>query len=123
MLLQGQSDRTTTRSGKDSDVVNLLFVGSQEQVEDAFTAAGWRTADANSKNAFFKEFGAFLTFSIYPNMPVSRQLLSGQLQDMAWQKSFISYANRKHLRLWSHPKPVQGKQAWLSARTREHGVA
>jgi len=123
MLLQGQSDRTTTRSGKDSDVVNLLFVGSQEQVEDAFTAAGWRTADANSKNAFFKEFGAFLTFSNYPNMPVSRQLLSGQLQDMAWQKSFNSYGKREHLRLWSQSKTVQGEQAWLSAYTREAGAA
>jgi LssY C-terminus len=51
MLLQGQSDRTTTPSGKDADVVNLLFVGSQDQVDDAFTAAGWRSADANSKMA------------------------------------------------------------------------
>src|SRR5256884_656942 len=82
MLLQGQSDRTTTRSGKDSDVVNLLFVGSQEQVEDAFTAAGWRTADANSKNAFFKEFGAFLTFSNYPNMPVRDLALTGCVESV-----------------------------------------
>jgi hypothetical protein len=122
-LLQGQSDRTTTRSGKDSDVVNLLFVGSQDQVEDAFTAAGWRTADANSKNAFFKQFGAFLTLSNYPNLPVSRQLLSGQLQDMAWQKSFNSYGKREHLRLWSQSKKIQGEQAWLSAYTRETGAA
>jgi LssY C-terminus len=56
MLLQGQSGRTTTQSGKDADVVNLPFIGSQNQVNDAFTAADWRTADPNSKNAFFKEF-------------------------------------------------------------------
>jgi len=123
MLLQGKSDRTTTRSGKDADVINLLFVGSQDQVEDAFTAAGWRTADANSKDAFFKEFWAFLTSSNYPNLPVSRQLLSGQLQDMAWQKSFNSYGKREHLRLWSQSKTVQGGQAWLSAYTRETGAA
>jgi len=113
----------TTRGGKDSDVVNLLFVGSRDQVEDAFTAAGWRTADANSKNAFFKQFGAFLTFSNYPNMPVSRQLLSGQLQDMTWQKSFNSYGKREHLRLWSQSKTIQGEQAWLSAYTRETSAA
>lgn len=123
MLLQGKSDRTTTRSGKDADVINLLFVGSQDQIEDAFTAAGWCTADANSKNAFFKEFWAFLTSSNYPNMPVSRQLFSGQLQDMAWQKSFNSYGKREHLRLWSQSKMVQGEQAWLSAYTRETGAA
>ena len=122
MLLQGQSDRTTTLSGKDADVVNLLFVGSRDQVEEAFTAAGWRTADANSKNAFFKQLGAFLTFSNYPNMLVSRQLLSGQQQDMAWQKSFNSYGKRAHLRLWSQSKTIQGEQAWLSAYTRETGA-
>jgi hypothetical protein len=122
MLLQGQSDRTTTTSGKDADVVNLLFVGSRDQVEEAFTAAGWRTADANSKSAFFKQFGAFLTFSNYPNMPVSRQLLSDQVQDMAWQKSFNSYDKRAHLRLWSQSKTLQGEQAWLSAYTRETGA-
>jgi len=123
MLLQGKSDRTTTRSGKDADVINLLFVGSQDQVKDAFSAAGWRTADANSKDAFFKEFWAFLTSSNYPNLPVSRQLLSGQLQDMAWQQSFNSYGKREHLRLWSQSKTVQGGQAWLSAYTRETGAA
>jgi hypothetical protein len=123
MLLQDQSDRTTTRGGKDADVVNLLFVGSRDQVEDAFTAAGWCTADANSKDSFFKQFGAFLTSSNYSNMPVSRQLLSGQLQDMAWQKSFNSYGKREHLRLWSQSKTIQGEQAWLSAYTRETGAA
>ncbi len=123
MLLQGQSARTTIRNGKDADVVNLLFVGSEDEVDDAFTAAGWRTADANSQNAFFKEFAAFLTLSNYPNMPVSRQLLSGQPQDMAWQKSFNSYAKREHLRLWSQSKTIQGEHAWLSAYTRETGAA
>ena len=118
-LVQSQSDRTTTRSGKDSDVVNLLFVGSRDQIEDAFTAAGYRIADANSKISFFKQFGAFLTFSNYSNMPVSRQLLSSQLQDMSWQKSFNSYGKREHLRLWSQSKTIQGEQAWLGAYTRE----
>lgn len=56
-------------------------------------------------------------------MPVSRQLLDGQLQDMAWQKSFNSYGKREHLRLWSQPKTVHGEQAWLSAYTRETGAA
>jgi LssY-like putative type I secretion system component LssY len=56
-------------------------------------------------------------------MPVSRQLLSGQPQDMAWQKSFNSYDKREHLRLWSQSKTIQGEQAWLSAYTRETGAA
>lgn len=123
MLLAHSSNRTMTSFGKEADVVNLLFVGSQEQVRQAFTASGWMPGDHNSTHAFFKQFAAFLTFSNYSTMPVSRQWLNGDLQDMTWQKSFNSYGKREHVRLWSESLAVQGQQAWLSSYTREHSAA
>ncbi len=123
MLLQHSSDRTTTRKGKNADLVNVLFVGSREQIEEAFTAAGWVGADTNSKRAVLKQFGAFLTLSNYPNMPISRQLLNGQLQDSTWQKSFDAYGKREHLRIWSQERTVQDQPAWLGAYTRETSAA
>jgi hypothetical protein len=122
-VVQNIPERTTTRSGKDADVVNLLFVGSQEQIRDAFAAAGWLPADHNTPRAFFRQFAAFLTFSNYPMMPITHQLLNGQPQDMTWQKSFNSYGKREHLRLWSQPTTVLGQPAWLSAYTREISAA
>jgi hypothetical protein len=123
MLMQHSSDRTTTRGGKDADVVNILFVGTGEQIEQAFTAAGWLPADPNSKRAVLKQFGAFLTLSSYSNMPTSRQLLNGQLQDSTWQKSFNAYGKREHVRLWGQTRTVQDQQAWLGAYTRETSAA
>ncbi len=123
LLLQHSSDRTSTRGGKDADLVNVLFVGSGEQIERAFTVAGWLGADANSKKAFFKQLGAYLTLSNYPNMPISRQLLNGQSQDSTWQKSFNAYGKREHLRLWGQTRTVQNQQAWLGAYTRETSAA
>jgi hypothetical protein len=123
LLMAKSADRTTTSSGKEADLVNILFVGSREQVERAFTAAGWMQGDHYSGQAFFRQFAAFLTFSNYSTMPISRQWLNGQLQDMTWQKSFNSYARREHVRLWSENKTVQGEQAWLSSYTREHSAA
>jgi LssY C-terminus len=123
LLMANTSDRTTTRYGKDADIVNLLFVGSSEQVHQAFTAAGWQPSDPNSTHAFMRQFAAFLTLSNYPNMPISKQLLNGQPQDLTWQKSFDSYEKREHLRLWSVPGSVDGQQAWLGAYTRETGAA
>src|SRR5215472_11483653 len=76
MLLDNVSFRTTTGYGKDADLVNLLFVGSEDQIKGAFLAAGWQPGDRNSKSAFLHEFGAFLTYSNYPTMPVSRQFLN-----------------------------------------------
>jgi hypothetical protein len=123
MLLEHSSDRTTTRSGKDADLVNILFVASGLQIEQAFTAAGWLGSDPNSKRAVLKQFSAFLTLSNYPKMPISQQLLNGQLQDSTWQKSFNAYGKRAHLRLWGQTRTVQEQQAWLGAYTRETSAA
>jgi hypothetical protein len=115
--------RTETSYGKNADLVNLLLVGSRDQLEGAFAAAGWQQGDRNSRNAFLKEFDAFLTLSSYPTMPVSRQFLNGKVQDFTWQKSFDSYGKREHLRIWAEPEPVLGQQAWVGAYTRETSAA
>jgi LssY C-terminus len=122
-LLQNIPERTTTSYGKDADLVNILFLGSQEQLQEAFSAAGWLPGDRNSPHAFFKQFGAFLTFNNYSTMPVSHQFLGGQAQDFTWQKSFDSYGKREHVRVWSEPGRVQNQQAWLSSYTRETSAA
>ncbi len=122
-LLQNVPERTTTGYGKDADLVNLLFLGSQQQLKDAFTAAGWLPGDPNSSRAFFKQFKAFLTYNSYPTEPVSHQLLNGKPQDFTWQKSFDSYGKREHLRVWSQPRTVLDQEAWLSAYTRETSAA
>lgn len=123
LLIQNVPDRTTTKKGKEADVVNILFVGSREEVDEAFDAAGWLPADRTSSLSVARQFQAFLTLSNYATMPMSQQLLAGQPQDITWQKSFNSYGKREHVRLWSQPLTVQGESAWLSAYTRETSAA
>jgi len=122
-VLQHVPERTTTTSGQAADLVNVLLIGSQNQVEKAFAAAGWLPSDRNSYHAFLKEFGAFLNFSNYPKMPVSRQLLNGRAPDSSWQKSLNSYSKREHLRVWRQPAFILGQQVYLGAYTRETGAA
>ena len=119
MLLEGTPDRTATSSGKDADLVNVLFVGSEELLTSAFSAAGWYPGDPNSSHAFFKEFSAFLTLSNYKTMPVSKQYLNGEAQQFTWQKSLNSYNRRAHLRIWGQSRAVLDQAAWLGAYTRE----
>jgi len=123
MLLQGTPDRTATSSGKDADLLNVLFVGSEQQLSSAFVAAGWYPGDPNSSHAFFKEFSAFLTLTNYKTMPVSKQYLNGNAQQLTWQKSFNSYNRRAHLRIWEQSRTVLGQEAWLGAYTRETSAA
>ncbi len=122
MLLQNKSPRTTTSKDKDADVVNLLFLGSREQIDTAFRAAGWVNSDHNSPRSVYKQFCAFLTLSNYHTAPMSMQYLDGQPQDLTWQKSFNSYGKRDHVRLWQESGTVLGHEAWLSAYTRETGA-
>jgi hypothetical protein len=122
-LVDKVSTRTDTPSGKEADLVNLLFVGSEEQLQGAFAAAGWLQADPSSRNAFFHEFGAFLTLTNYPTMPISQQYLNSKRQDFTWQKSFDSYGKREHLRVWLEPQTILGQPAWLGAYTRETSAA
>jgi hypothetical protein len=119
MLLQKNTSRTFTPKGKDADVVNVLFVGSREELDSAFRAAGWLNNNRNSPQSVLREFKAFLTLSNYPTAPVSTQYLNGHPQDITWQKSFDSYGKREHVRLWQESGTVLGQQAWLGAYTRE----
>jgi LssY C-terminus len=119
MAVERVPDRTTTIQGKDADLINVMFVGSKEQLSEAFAAAGWLPADRNSPRSVFRQMGAVFTFSNYPTMPFTRQRLNGQLQELTWQKSFNSYAKREHVRVWSQSSTILGQQAWLSAYTRE----
>lgn len=119
MLLQHNTSRTYTSKGKDADVVNVLFLGSREQVNSAFRVAGWTDSEHTSPRTVFRQFEAFLTLSNYSTAPVSTQYLEGQRQDLTWQKGFNSYGKRDHVRLWDEPQTVSGQEAWLGAYTRE----
>jgi hypothetical protein len=116
-------ERTSTPQGHDADVVNLAFIGSREQIEGAFEAAGWKSSDAMSTRTAFREIGAFLLLRNYPRGPMSKQLLGGHTSDFRWQKGFDSIARRDHLRIWSEPEIWQGQPVWFSAATREIGAS
>ena len=119
MLLQKNTPRTYTGKGKEADLVNVLFVGSHEQMDAAFKTAGWMNGDRISTRSVLREFRAFLTLSNYPSAPITTQYLQGQRQEVTWQKSFNSYSRRDHVRLWEEHGTVLGQDAWLGAYSRE----
>ncbi|HET6930661.1 MAG TPA: LssY C-terminal domain-containing protein [Candidatus Acidoferrum sp.] len=123
MLLQKNTTRTYTRKGKEADLVNVMFVGSREQMESAFRSSGWMNGDRISTHSVLREFRAFLTLSNYPTAPITTQYLQGQRQEVTWQRSFNSYSRRDHLRLWEEPGTVLGQDAWLGAYSRETSAA
>jgi hypothetical protein len=122
-MVASWSERTTTTGGQDADIINLVFIGSRQQVESAFRAAGWMSSDPASKGSVLRMFHAFLALNGYPRAPISKQLFQGQSSDSTWEKSLNSYGKRDHLRIWAAREAWQGRPIWTSASSRETGAA
>jgi hypothetical protein len=114
--------RTTTSNGQAADLVNVAIVGSQEQVDAAFQAAGWEHGDPTSTKSVMREMHAFLAFKNYRQAPISKQLVEGAPVTTTWEKGLNSYEKREHLRLWERNDLVEGQLVWLGAMTRETGA-
>jgi LssY C-terminus len=115
-------ERTTTRHGQAADFVNVALVGSREQMDQAFHAAGWEHGDRTSTRSVMREIHAFLAFKSYPRAPISRQLVDGEPASATWEKTLDSYEKREHLRVWARSDVIGGQTVWLGAMTRETGA-
>ena len=122
-MVASYAQRTYNTHGKQADVVNLLLIGTQRQVQDAFRTAGWKNSDAISTKSVLREFHAIFSLNNYPRMPMASHLLDGRLSDWALEKGFDSYAKRDHLRVWSVADQWEGQSIWLSAATGESGAS
>jgi hypothetical protein len=114
--------RTHTAQGASADLINLVFIGSQQQLEDAFQTAGWVGNDAPSKRAVFREFRAVLNVSTYAHAPMRLMLLNGETPRLTFQKSLNSYAKRDHIRIWNRRKTPLGQLVWAAAATHDRGA-
>ena len=119
--------RVTTVKNVNADLLNIVFVGSQDEIESAFREAGWHNADPSSRRSWMKNLYALLNNSGYSQQPMMTFLMNGKPEDMNWQKSLNSYGRRDHLRIWQWPSEgsadsVSGGNAdsiWISSSTHD----
>ena len=113
----------TTRGAslKTADLTNLLFLGSRQQIVEAFTAAGWWPAEPLTHRSALAVYKAISAQRGYPTAPMSALLLEGRLPDLNFQKTFNTVAKRHHIRIWQQPGQLDGRDIWIGAAT--HDVA
>lgn len=121
-LVQQLPQRSTTIKATDADLTNLVFLGSQQQVESSFRNAGWSNTDPVSHNSVLNNLYALLNNSGYAQEPMMTFLLDGKPQDMSWQKSLNSYGRRDHLRIWQWTPEGATEPVWVSASTQDTGA-
>ncbi len=115
--------RVTTRKHVDADLLNIVFLGSEDQVISAFRKAGWHNADPVSKGAWAKSFYALLNNSGYSQQPMITFLLNGKPEDMNWQKTLNSYDRRDHLRIWKWKIEGAPDSVWVTSSTHDTRAA
>jgi hypothetical protein len=110
------------KPSKQSDLTNLLFIGSQEDLGQAFQQAGWSTAAQLSAQSKLETFRAMTELRGYKEAPMSVLLLDGRPPDLVFQKQNNTFNARHHLRIWHQPQRFNGQDVWVCAATHDTGI-
>jgi hypothetical protein len=115
--------RVTDPAGKPGDMVNVLIVGTQDQLVHVFADAGWVKVDAKVENTALNAIVDSLEKKDYLTMPMSTLFLFGRAQDygFAHAEPVRVAMSRNHLRVWKSPYEVDGRPLWCVAATHDIG--
>ncbi|MEO6804919.1 MAG: LssY C-terminal domain-containing protein [Edaphobacter sp.] len=122
-IVKAAPTRVYTKDNKPSDLTNLIFIGSQQQVEAAFKEAGWFETDSLSVGSALKTVGATIRSSGYQEAPVSLLTINGKAPDLIFQKSLDTFAKRHHIRIWKQTQTWNGRDVWVGAATHDIDIS
>jgi hypothetical protein len=122
-LLSKIPRRVSDQGGKPGDMVNVLIVGTQDQVVQVFTTAGWVQVDKTVHETALNAFVGSLEKKDYLTMPMSTLFLFGRSQDygFAHGEAVRVVMSRNHLRVWKSPYEIEGRPLWCIAATHDIG--
>ena len=114
-----------TLTGRPMEPVGLIFVGTKDEIEAAFAAAGWSPADPIDLHTLLRVYSAGLRSRPYPTAPVTPAFLGGRPQDLAFEKAVVagSIRERHHIRIWSSGFELSdGSPVWLATESLDDRV-
>jgi len=134
---------TITSDGLPGDPVNVVLVGTLQQLRGAFAALGWSEADPLNLASSWGMVRAFVLNTPYPTAPFSPLYLFGRGQDIGLQKAIDnSPRKRHHIRFWALSQmraqatwgtadfwlnterpPDDERVLWIGAGTRDTGLS
>jgi hypothetical protein len=105
------------------DMVNILIVGTEDELVRAFTAAGWVRVDRSVEETVLAGLVDSLQKKDYLTMPMSTLYLYNRAQDygFAHAEPVRVAMSRNHLRVWKSPYEAGGQPVWCIAATHDIG--
>ena len=123
-LLDEIPRRVSDPEGNPGDMVNILIVGTQDEVVQVFTAAGWVHVDSSVKDSVLAGLVDSIEKKDYLTMPMSTLYLFKRAQDygFAHAEPLRVALSRNHLRVWKSPYTAGGQTVWCVAATHDIGL-
>ena len=115
--------RVTDPDGNPGDMVNVLLVGTQDEVLQTFSVANWVQVDKSAGTSALNAIMDSLEKKDYLTMPMSTLMLFNRPQDygLAHGEAVKVAMSRHHLRLWKSPYEVDGRPLWCISSTHDIG--
>jgi hypothetical protein len=115
--------RAASKDNRPGDPINLVFVGTQQDIERAFQQAGWSEPKKKNDTSIWKTAQAVINDDGYDAAPVSDLYVFGRKEDLAFEKTFNTFNKRHHLRLWHTTATApDGRPIWVAAATHDVGI-
>ena len=114
--------RVTDREGREGDMVNLVFVAQNEELQRAFTSAGWVKTDGwNPMMAW--HLARHGTHDA--KLPMARFYMFGRVQDYAYSlpEPGAIVSRRHHIRIWKTGHTSAGVPIWAGAATFDDAIS
>ena len=110
------------KGDKTGDPLNLVVVGSPQDVFPAFSRRGWHGTEKTHRASVIKTIRSAILRRTYLYSPVSPLYVFARSQDVSGQKARGDVNLRNHLRLWLTPIEFRGQMVWIGQISRDIGV-
>jgi len=122
-LLEKIPRRVSDPQGNPGDMVNILLIGTENDVVKVFATAGWVQVDSSVQTTVVNAIFDSLEKKDYLTMPMSTLYLFKRQQDygFAHAEPVRVAMSRNHLRVWKSPYEVDGRPVWCIAATHDIG--
>ncbi len=115
--------RITDREGHEGDMVNLVFVAQNDELQSAFTRAGWVKTDG--WNPLIMAWHLARHGVHDAKLPMARFYMFGRVQDFAFSmpEPDAAMSHRHHIRIWKTGYTSAGVPIWAGAATFDDAIA
>lgn len=115
--------RAVDSHGQAEELVNLLILGTEQDMKLTFQAEGWVIVSrTDTSPAISRDALQSLSEEAYVESPLSDLYLFSRAQDYGFADGLVTLVQaRHHLRIWRNPSDVNRQTLWVGAAAHDTG--